>query len=163
MRMLESDAKKIFDSGVGNNFGMKSSAEILQHLVQRTDTGVRMATAVQANALIENTNKAMTTGDMNQFFSNAYVGAQAARVEVNTRLQPSALPAELRPPCAVQEPYFTRLPLQGSNCYLVFRRALCGSTPVRRWNLGYPRARGDYLSLRGMRNRSLDANGGRVL
>lgn len=91
MRMLESDAKKIFDSGVGNNFGMKSSAEIFQHLVNRTDTGVRMATAVQANALIENTNKAMTTGDMNQFFSNAYVGAQAARVETNTRLQQQLL------------------------------------------------------------------------
>ena len=91
MRMLESDAKKIFDSGVGNNFGMKSSAEIFQHLVQRTDTGVRMATAVQANALIENTNKAMTTGSMNEFFSNATVGAQAARVEVNTRLQQQLL------------------------------------------------------------------------
>jgi len=91
MRLLEGDAKKIFDSGIGNNFGMKSSAEIFQHLVQRTDTGVRMATAVQSNALIEQTNKAMTTGDMNQFFSNAYVGAQAARVEANTRIQQSLL------------------------------------------------------------------------
>ena len=91
MRLLEGDAKKIFDSGIGNNFGMKSSAEIFQHLVQRTDTGVRMSTAVQANALIEQTNKAMTTGDMNQFFSNAYVGAQAARVEANTRIQQSLL------------------------------------------------------------------------
>jgi hypothetical protein len=91
MRLLEGDAKKIFDSGIGNNFGMKSSAEIFQHLVQRTDTGVRMATAVQSNALIEQTNKAMTTGDMNQFFSNAYVGAQAARVEANTRIQQTLL------------------------------------------------------------------------
>jgi Holliday junction resolvasome RuvABC DNA-binding subunit len=91
MRLLESDAKKIFDSGVGNNFGMKSSAEIFQHLVQRTDIGARMTTAVQANALVQETNKAMTTGDMNTFFSNAYVGAQAARVETNTRLQQALL------------------------------------------------------------------------
>jgi uncharacterized protein (UPF0335 family) len=91
MRLLEGDAKKIFDSGIGNNFGMKSSAEIFQHLVQRTDTGVRMATAVQSNALIEQTNKAMTTGNMNEFFSNAYVGAQAARVEANTRIQQTLL------------------------------------------------------------------------
>lgn len=91
MRLLEGDAKKIFDSGVGNNFGMRSSAEIFQHLLQRTDTAVRMTTAVQANALIEQTNKAMTTGDMNQFFSNAYVGAQAARVEANTRIQQTLL------------------------------------------------------------------------
>ena len=89
--LLKSDAEKIFNSGVGNNFGMKSSAEIFQHLVNRTDTGVRMATAVQANALIEHTNKAMTIGSMNEFFSNATIGAQAARVEVNTRLQQQLL------------------------------------------------------------------------
>lgn len=86
MRLLESDAKKIFDSGVGNNFGMKSSAEIFQHLVNRTDAAVRMTTAVQANALITETNKAMTQGSMNEYFNNAFVASQAARVETTTRI-----------------------------------------------------------------------------
>jgi hypothetical protein len=86
MRLLEKDATKIFDSGVGKNFGMRNSAEIFQHLVNGTDTAVRMTTAVQANALVTETNKAMTIGNMNEYFINAFVASQAARVETTTRI-----------------------------------------------------------------------------
>lgn len=91
MRLLESDAKKIYESGIGGQFGMKSSAEVFANIAQGTDAGVRMGTMLQSQNLIENSNKVKTSGDMNQFYSATNVSAHASRVQaaqqVFTRLE----------------------------------------------------------------------------
>ena len=86
LRLLESDAKKIFESGVGSQFGMKSSAEVFANIVQGTDAGVRMGTIIQAQNLIENSNKVKTSGNMNEFYNATIVGAGAARAQTAQRV-----------------------------------------------------------------------------
>ena len=81
MRLLENDAKRIYESGIGSLFKMKSSAEVFANIVQGTDYGVRMGTMLQSQNLIENSNKVKTSGDMNQFYSATNIEAHASRVQ----------------------------------------------------------------------------------
>jgi hypothetical protein len=81
LRLLERDAQKIFESGVGSQFGMRSSAEVFENIARGTDAGVRMNTILQSQNLIENSNKVRTSGEMNQFYNATIVGAGAARAQ----------------------------------------------------------------------------------
>ncbi len=84
VEMHQKEAWELFQSGIGSMLGMKSYAETFQHVQAGSDTAVRMSTMYQAGRLTEHANKAMTTGNMNQFYSSAILSAGAARVTAVT-------------------------------------------------------------------------------
>lgn len=86
MRLMETEAKAVFEQGVGAQFGMRSLDEVFTNIAQGTEVGVRMSTAYQANRLTQEAGKMMTSRNMNEFYNGATVAAGAARASANQRV-----------------------------------------------------------------------------